>query len=79
MKEFKNIVITIDKNDLSKNEVVCLIELLANKININTISGMARSEKKTPSGIRTSKRYRKLRIGDALLCVEGLTDTNLPI
>jgi len=79
MEEFKNIVITIDKNDLSKNEVVLLIELLTNKININTISGMARSENKTPAGIRTSKRYRKLRIGDALLCVKGLTDTNLPI
>ena len=39
---------------------------------------MARLENKTPKGIRESKRYRKIRIGSALLCVKGVDDNKLP-
>jgi len=78
MDNFKNIAIAIDQDKLTKNEIVLLIEILSNKIDINTISGMARSQKKTPRGVRTSNKYRKIKIGDALLCVDGLKDNNLP-
>lgn len=78
MENFKNIVKQIDSSVLSKNEIVLLIELLGNKIDINTISGMARSEKKTPSGIRNSNKYRKIYFGDGLLCVSGVKNDNLP-
>tara|TARA_R110002020_G_scaffold449262_1_gene662335 strand:- start:266 stop:505 length:240 start_codon:yes stop_codon:yes gene_type:complete len=78
MKDFKNIAVAIDSAELSPKEIVLLIELLGNKIDINTISGMARSEKKTPKGIRYSKRYLKINIGDALLCAKGAKDISLP-
>ena len=60
------------------NTLVSILELCANSINIDTISGMARKENKTPTGIRKSKQYRKVKIGDALLAVKGLEDNNLP-
>lgn len=78
MENFKNIAISIHQTKLEVLEIVSLIELLSNKIDINTISGMARSENKTPRGIRTSNKYRKLKIGESLLCVKGINDTNLP-
>ena len=78
MDNFKNIAIAIDQDKLTKKEIILLIELLSNKIDINTISGMARSKNKTPRGIRTSNKYKKIKIGDALLCVDGLNDNNLP-
>jgi hypothetical protein len=37
---------------------------------------MAR-KRKTKKGIRESKRYRKIRIGSALLCVKGVDDNKL--
>jgi hypothetical protein len=78
MKNYKELAIAIHSSKLTSEEVVLLIELLSNKIVINTISGMARLENKTPKGIRESKRYRKIRIGSALLCVKGVDDTKLP-
>jgi hypothetical protein len=74
----KDIVITIETAELTAKEIVLLIELLSNKIDINTISEMARQENKTPRGIRISNQYRKLSIGKQLLCVKGVTDSNLP-
>ena len=74
----KDIVISIDSTELSAKEIVLLIELLSNKIDINTISEMARQENKTPRGIRISNKHRKLNIGKQLLCVKGVTDNNLP-
>ena len=68
----------VNKPQTEKKEIVLLIELLSNKIDINTISGMARSKNKTPRGIRTSNKYKKIKIGDALLCVDGLNDNKLP-
>jgi len=48
MRNFKNIVIAIDEVELSKTEIVLLLDLLGNKIDINSISGMAINENKTP-------------------------------
>tara|TARA_R110002020_G_scaffold449096_1_gene662064 strand:+ start:292 stop:480 length:189 start_codon:yes stop_codon:yes gene_type:complete len=62
MKDFKNIVLAVVDSELDTNEVVSLIEILCTKIDINTISGMARSENKTPRGIRISNNYRKINI-----------------
>ena len=69
MERFKNVVKLIDSSELDKKEIVLLIELLSNKIDINTISEMARQENKTPRGIRISNQYRKINIGKQLLCV----------
>lgn len=62
----------------SLNTLVSIFELVANSINIDTISGMAEKENKTPRGIKTSNQYRKVNIGRATLVVKGLKDNNLP-
>lgn len=80
MENFNNMLISLQNSDLEANQVLVLIETLCTKIDINSISGMARSENKTPRGIRISSNYRKFNIGDAALCVKGLKDldSNLP-
>jgi len=63
------------------NEVetlVTILELCKDSINIDTVSGMARKENKTPTGIRKSKQYRKIQIGSALLVVKGLEENDFP-
>ncbi len=74
----KDVVIAIESTKLTAKEIVLLMELLGNKIDINSISGMARSKGKTPRGIRISSKYRKVKFGDALLCVNGVDDNKLP-
>ena len=60
------------------NTLVIILELIKDSINIDTVSGMARKENKTPTGIRKSKQYRKINIGSAKLVVKGLNENNLP-
>jgi hypothetical protein len=78
MKNFTNILKSIHQSDLTLKEVSILIELLCTKIDINTISGMARSENKTPRGIKISNNYKKIKIGDSVLCIKGVKNNNLP-
>ena len=60
------------------NKLVAILELVAHKTGVNTISEMARIEGKSPNGIRQSKLYRKINIGKQVMVVKGLRDTNLP-
>jgi hypothetical protein len=39
---------------------------------------MARKENKTPRGIKTSNKYRKIKIGKQIFAIKGLTNNNLP-
>jgi len=78
MKTFRDIIIAIETRELTLNQKTCILEFLCTKIDINTISGMARKENKTPRGIKISNRYRKINIGDALLCIKGLKDNKIP-
>jgi hypothetical protein len=56
--------------------LVSILELIVSKIDIDTISGMARSEGKTPRGVKVSKKYRKVNIGSAKLAVKGVKNLN---
>jgi hypothetical protein len=78
MENISKVLKIIDKEDLTKSEILSIIELACNKIDIDTISGMARKEGKTPRGIKISNQYRKVKIGSQLMVVKGLTETNLP-
>lgn len=59
------------------NKLVSILEVTANKLEINTISEMARKNKalgirpSTPNGIISSKRYTKINIGIQLLCLKN--------
>lgn len=60
------------------NKLVSILELIVSKIEINTISEMARKENKTPRGIKVSNKYRKVKIGKQTMTVKGVQNNNLP-
>lgn len=72
------VIFAIEYNEFSIQELVSILILTVSKLNINTYSGMAESEIKTPDGIRKSARYGKINIGKAKLVVKGFSNTNLP-
>lgn len=63
-------------NDL--NQLVTILELVADKSGVKTISEMARIEGKSANGIRSSKAYRKTNIGTQPMCLKGARDIDLP-
>ena len=78
MDKYKETLILIESNKFTLSELVSILILIVSKINIDTVSGMARRENKQPSGIRNSNQYRKLMIGCQKMVVAGLQDVNLP-
>ena len=68
----------IESGEFSLESLVSILLLIESSIQIDTVSGMARKENKTPRGIRTSNQYRKIRIGGQLMAVKGLEENNLP-
>lgn len=78
MNTFNKTLLYIDGGNLELSSLVTILEVVANKIEIDTVSGMARKENKSPNGIRTSNRYRKIKIGCQVMAVKGLEDNNLP-
>lgn len=78
MKNHKDILLSLHNTELTSKEYVLLLDFICTKIDINTISGMARSENKTPRGIKVSNQYQKINIGDAKLCVKGVEKNKLP-
>ena len=74
VKTSNKILLAIDQTELSSYDLISILELTADKLNIDTVSGMAEKENKTPRGIRTSNCYRKITIGRAKLAVKGVRD-----
>ena len=60
-------------NDQFKpEEMVTILELIDIKLNILTVSKMARAENKSPNGVRMSNCYKKLVIGGQLMVTKKL-------
>ena len=78
MTTVKDIVLALENNSFNLIELVTILELTKDKLNINTISEMARQENKSPNGIRVSNKYRKIKIGKQIMVVKGVDNTNLP-
>ena len=78
MKNLANTLLSIENGEFNHNELVSILVLINSELNINTISGMARSENKTPRGIRISNQYLKVKIGGQTMAVKGIKDSNLP-
>ena len=72
------ILLSIENDNHSLSDLVAILELAAHKLEINTISEMARLENKSPNGIKQSKNYRKLMIGKQLMCIKGLRHNDMP-
>jgi len=84
MDRFKETLINIDSDKFTLLEMVSILTLIVSKININSISGMARNNKEvgkgatTPRGVLISSNYKKLMIGESKLCVEGIKEDDFP-
>ena len=78
MKETKYQILKEIEKEKDLNILLAILELSAYKLEIKTISEMARAEGKSPNGINKSNQYRKLFIGGQKMCIKGLTDSNLP-
>ena len=75
--EKTNNQLLIDINQIDDaSRLVSILELTLSKIDIDTISGMARKEGKTPRGIRTSKCYLKMNVGKQIMVIKGVRDRN---
>jgi len=71
-------LLALQNEDLKPIELVAILELTASKLDILTISKMARKEGKSPNGIKASNCYYKTELGGQLMTVKGLRDSNLP-
>ena len=69
---YKDIVLAVANSELSRNEMVTILLLIANELEVDTVSEMARKEGKTPTGIRSSNRYKKFRLGTQLMTIKEL-------
>ena len=78
MNNLANTLILIEKGCFTDSELVSILVLIESSLNISTISGMARSENKTPRGIRISNQYKKIKLGGQLMAVKGVEDDKLP-
>lgn len=78
MENFKNQILNIENNVFNKDQLVSILLLCCDKLDINTVSEMARLENKTPRGILISNQYRKIKIGKQKLVIKGLTNNKLP-
>ena len=78
MKNLANTLLSIENGEFNQNELVSILVLINSELNINTISGMARSENKTPRGVRISDQYLKVKIGGQTMAVKGIKQDNLP-
>lgn len=78
MEKINNQLLSISRGEYTKNELVSILILITNELQIDTISEMARKEKKTPRGILTSNKFMKILIGKQKFAIKGLRHNNLP-
>ena len=78
MNTLNECLLLIDSNKLNIENRVTILEVLLNTIDIDTVSGMARKENKSPNGVRESNRYRKIMIGKQKMVIKGVNDSKLP-
>lgn len=78
MDKYTETLISIDSGNFTKMQLVQIIELTSHKLDIDSISGMAKKEGKSFNGIKKSYKYYKFKIGNIKLAVKGLDDNKLP-
>ena len=78
MNTFKEAILAINNNEFSICELVTILELTTHKLNIETISEMARKENKSPNGILKSKQYKKILISKQKFAIKGVKEDDLP-
>lgn len=71
MQKYKETLINISEEDFTSSQLVCLLELLVDRLDIDTPSEMGRKLNKTPSGLKRSKSYSKIKIGKQLFIINN--------
>ncbi len=69
---YSMIVNHIFEGDLTQQDKVTILKLISNELQVCTISEMARRDNKTPAGVRKSKKYEKVEIGNQLMTYKNL-------
>ena len=77
MNKFTETLIYIDEEEKDIEKLVSIFVLLESKLDILTISKMARKEGKTPRGIEISNNYRKEFIGGQKMAIKGLCENEI--
>ncbi len=70
MKITKNQLIKEIYYNSDAKTLVLILELVADKLDVNTISEMARKNGISPNGVKSSKRYKKFKIGKQLMAIK---------
>ena len=78
MESFKNQLLNIDSGKYTKDQLVSILILCVNNLEINTVSEMARTENKTPRGIRISNQYKKIKVGKQTFAIKGVKEDGFP-
>jgi len=78
MQNFKNQVIEIESGQYTDKQLVSLLVLITQKLDIDTISEMARKTNKTPRGIKISNKFKKIKIGKQLMAINGVKEDKFP-
>ena len=58
--------------------LVTILELASQTSGVDTISEIARKNGISPNGVKSSKRYRKIKIGKQQMAVGGIRELGLP-
>ena len=76
----KDIILSVKNKELTPLEMLNLIDLMANKIGLDTIVGIREKYGGTFNGIKYSNNYKKLTIGKQLMCLPKgvLRDDEMP-
>ena len=78
MNKLNKCLLVVNSDTLSLSDKVTILEVLVGNMDIDTVSGMARKECKSPNGIKESKQYRKIMIGCQKMVIKGLIDNTFP-
>jgi len=62
--------------NLDVNTLVLILELITDKLDVNTISETARKNGISANGVKSSKRYKKLKIGNKLMAIKNAQKTD---
>jgi GTPase Era involved in 16S rRNA processing len=78
MDKHTETLIYLDSEELTKSELVSYLTIVVSRLEIDTLSEMARRENKCRTGIIVSDCYKKIKIGKQTLAIKGVRQDNMP-
>lgn len=78
MDNYAKTLILINSDEFTIEQRVQLFELIALKIEIDTIQGTADKAGISYNGVKKSKRFKKTMVGSQLMAINGVREDSLP-